>query len=438
MNTARIATKCTDYLDAAIADGQLRQDPYPVYSVLRRDDPLCWSEHWGCWVVSRHSDITMLFKDTQHFSNAGRVVHAIKNSYPEDDRKRLKPLIDHYSHGLINVDPPDHTRLRRLVQKAFTPRTLDRLRPRVAVIVRELLDRAASNKNFELIQDFAYLLPVTIIAELLGIPPKMHAQFKAWSQGIVAFMATPRPDVDVALSSQKALLELKEYFKEVFAECRRQPREDLISDLVNVHLGNESLTEEELLSTCVTMLIGGHETTTSLLASAMHLMVTTPELANRLRREPELMPSAVEEFLRYEPPFQRILRIVREPTELYGKTLVPGDTIMLLLGSANRDPEVFSGPDVFDPRRSPNRHLSFGHSVHFCLGAALARLEAPIALSMMVDRFPDASLADDSVTWQDGMIRCLAALPLNLNPGTTTGGTRGQKHRDVDLHHCNL
>jgi cytochrome P450 len=420
MNTPVNMTTCTGYLDTAIADGTIRQNPYPVYSVLRRDDPLCWSEQWGCWVVSRHNDITMLFKDTQHASNAGRVVHAIKNSYSEDDRKRLQPLIDHYSQGLINVDPPDHTRLRRLVQKAFTPRTLDRLRPRIDVIVQELLDNAASKKNIELIHDFAYLLPVTIIAELLGIPSKMHAQFKAWSQGIVAFMATPRPDVDVALSSQKALLELKEYFKEVFAECRKQPREDLISDLVNVHLGNESLTEEELLSTCVTMLIGGHETTTSLLASAMHLIVTKPQLADTLRREPDLMPSAVEEFLRYEPPFQRILRIVREPLELHGKMLEPGDTLMLLLGSANRDPEVFPEPDVFDPRRSPNRHLSFGHSVHFCLGAALARLETPIALSMMMDRFPEASLAVDSVTWQDGMIRCVAALPLNLNPAVTT------------------
>jgi len=409
------STTCTEYLDKSIAIGDIRQDPYPVYSVLRRDDPLCWSEHWGCWVVSRHSDITMLFKDTQHTSNAGRVVHAIKNSYPVEDRKRLQPLIDHYSHGLINVDPPDHTRLRRLVQKAFTPRTLERIQPRIDEIVRELLDQAASKTNFELIHDFAYLLPVTVIAELLGIPPEMHAQFKSWSQGIVAFMATPRPDVDIALSSQKALMELCDYFRQVFAERRKEPRADLISDLVNVHLGNDSLTEKELLSTCVTMLIGGHETTTTLLASAMHLIVTAPELASDLKRDSELMPSAVEEFLRYEPPFQRILRIVREPIELHGTTLQPGDIVMMLLGAANRDPDVFLDPDTFDPRRSPNRHLSFGHGAHFCLGAAMARIEAPIALNRILERFPDVSLAGDSVTWNDGMIRCLAALPLDLN-----------------------
>jgi cytochrome P450 len=301
-----------------------------------------------------------------------------------------------------------------LVHKAFTPRVIERLRAHIQEIVDQLLDRVAAVGRMEVVQDLAYLLPVTVIAELMGVPPEDRDRFKFWSGRIVEFMATPRPTPEVMLRSQNALLELREYFRRIFAERRQAPREDLISALVRVEEAGDKLTEEELLSTCVTILIGGHETTTNLIASGLLALLQHVDELEKLKANPDLIGPAVEEFLRYEGPFQRNRRIATRDISLDGQEIKKGDLVVQFLGAANRDPAQFSDPDRLDIERSPNKHVAFGYGVHFCLGAALARLEAPVAINTVLRRMPNLQLAADTFEWQNTVFRGLKALPVKF------------------------
>jgi len=403
-------------LDEAIATGCLASNPYPIYARIRRQAPVLWSERWNCWVLSRHGDVVAALKDVDHFSSVGRTVRALKANLSETERARVQPLIDHYSKGLIHSDPPDHRRMRRIVQGSFTPRTLEKLRPEVYKIVNELLDKAEPRGRLEAVNELTFQLPVRVIAELLGVSADMREQIKTWSVGVTEFMATPNPGIEVAERSQKALLELRDFFAGEFEQRRQHPGDDLISLLINAADEGDCLTEEELQSTCVTILIGGHETTTSLSASAILELARRPALRDTLRDQPDRMPLAVEEFLRLEPPFQRILRVVKKPTKAFGENFEAGQLVTLLLGSANRDETVFNNPDELDLDRGNRKHLAFGHGIHFCLGAGLARLEVPILLECLLKRFPNFTLNEGEPAWHDGMIRCLQKLPIRLEP----------------------
>jgi len=401
-------------VDNLLGSREFAQNPYPLYHQLRSSAPVCWTGLWGCWLVTRYDHVTAILQDQQRFSSMGRVTNVLKRELKPPFLAQAQPLIDHYSKGLINVDPPDHTRLRRLAQKAFLPRTLERLRPRVEQVANELLDQVESSGGMDVVRDFAYPLPITVIAELLGVPAAHRENLKHWSGAILEFQAVPRAVAEVILRSQKALLELRAYFREIFAERRRDPREDLITALVQAEEQGDRLTEEELLSTCVSILIGGHETTTSLLTSATWLLLTHPESLNKLRETPSLLPGAVEEFLRYESPFQRLTRVATQDVEIEGQAIRQGQTVMCLLGAANRDPKQFPDPDCFDIQRAPNKHLAFAHGIHFCLGAALARLEAPIALGVLFRRMPGLNLTPHPPEWSMGVLRALRALPVRF------------------------
>ena len=399
-------------LDDLLQTADFEQNPYPVYHALRERDPVYWSDLWGCWVLTRYDDVVSTMQDFKHFSSKGRFTHVIAQELPEPVLDKIAPLIRHYSTGLINVDPPDHTRLRGLVHKAFSPRVLERLRSHIQEIVDELLDAVQHRGEMEMIREFAYPFPVTVIAELLGVPVEDRDRLKGWSGRILEFMATPRPTAEVMLRSQEALLELREYFRSIYDQRRRAPREDLISNLVAVEEAGDKLTEEELLSTCVTILIGGHETTTNLISSGLYLLLRHPDALLKLKRDPSLIETAVEEFLRYEGPFQRNRRVVTEDLELRGKQIGKGRLVFQLVGAANRDPEQFPDPDRLDIERRPNRHVAFGYGVHFCLGAALSRIEAPVAINTVLRRMPDLKLATDFVTWNNAVFRGLEALPV--------------------------
>ena len=390
------------------------QNPYPLYEQLRAKAPIYWSEAWGCWLLTRYNDVVETLRDHRRFSSMGRLTSVMEQALPEPLLEQLQPLIRHYSTGLINVDPPDHTRLRVLVHKAFSPRVIERLRSHVQDIVNELLDRVEGARRMDVVQDLAYLLPVTVIAGMMGVPKEDRDKFKFWSGKIVEFMATPRPAPQVMLSSQAALLSLREYFRDIFANRRQEPQEDLISALVAVEEAGDKLTEEELLSTCVTILIGGHETTTNLIASGLLALLQHPAQLEKLKNKPDLIGPAVEEFLRYEGPFQRNRRIAAENVLLDGHQIKKGDLVVQFLGAANRDPAQFAHPDLLDIERSPNRHVAFGYGVHFCLGAALARLEAPIAINTTLHRWPNLRLAGDTLEWQNTVFRGLKALPVTF------------------------
>ena len=398
--------------DPLLTSHEFAQNPYPTYHLLRREAPIYWSDLWGCWILTRYRDIVSTLQNPRRFSSVGRLTAAME--LPQDVREQVRPLVRHYSQGLINVDPPDHTRLRQLVHKAFLPGTVGAMAGYVEGIVERLIEEVQPRGKMDIIRDFAYPLPVTVIARLMGVPPADHGKLKRWSGKIVEFMATPKPAPEVLMSSQDALLALQDYFRSTFRRRRVEPRDDLISALVAAEEAGERLTEEELISTCVTLLIGGHETTTYLISSGVLALIQHPEQLRKLRANPDGARMAVEEMLRYEGPFQRNRRLATEAVELDGHLIQKGQLLVQMLGAANRDPAVFPNPDSFDIERHPNRHVSFGHGPHFCVGAPLARLEAPIAINALLRRLPNLELATEELAWKNTVFRGLERLPVTF------------------------
>ena len=387
-------------------------NPYPVYHALREHGRAYYSSTWKCWVLSHYQDIAAVLLNPEAFSNRGRVTNVIQREFPEQFLEQIKPLLHHYSRGVINLDPPDHTRMRRLLQKTFLPRTLERLTVEIHRTARELLDEAAARGSVDLIADLAYPLPVTVIAELLGVPRDYREQLKRWSATIMEFQAVPLPTAESILRSQSGIVEMRTYLRGLLDERRAKPREDLISELLTLEVDGDRLAEDELLSTCLTLLVAGHETTTNLIGSALWLLLKHPEQQASLRATPPLMGSTIEEVLRFESPLHRVGRTALSDTEVAGVKVRKGETVFLLLASANRDPAQFTRADEFDIARSPNKHIAFGYGIHFCLGAALARLEAPIAINAFFERWPNARLRDDQLDWHSGVMRGLKRLPI--------------------------
>ncbi len=387
-------------------------DPYPIYSALREHARVYFSPTWKCWVLTHYQDVAAVLLDPETFSSRGRVTNVIQREFPEHFLEQIKPLLHHYSRGVINLDPPDHTRMRRLLQKTFLPRTLERLKATIRTTTHELLDAARARGHFDVVADLAYPLPVTVIAELLGVPREDRDKFKRWSAIIMEFQAVPLPTADAILRSQIGIVELRAYLADTARQRRAAPRDDLISELVSLEFDGDRLAEDELLSTCVTLLVAGHETTTNLIASATWLLLRHPAQLAALRANPAAMPAAIEEVLRFESPLHRVGRTALRDTVVGGQTIKKGETVFLLLAAANRDPAQFPRPDEFEIARTPNKHLAFGYGIHFCLGAALARLEAPIALHAIFDRFPHARLTAGTLPWHSGVMRGLKTLPL--------------------------
>jgi len=287
------------------------------------------------------------------------------------------------------------------------------MRPRVIEIVDELLDAIGDRETFDVIAEFAYPLPATVIAIMIGAPPEDRDRFKGWSDGILAFQGTGRTTPEVLARSQRDVLEMREFLRELMAKRRRDPQDDLLTRLVEAESAGDKLTEGELLATCVTLLTAGHETTTNLIGSGLLTLLRHPEQREQLREDPTLMPSAIEEMLRFESPLQRNPRKAGADFELHGNVIRKGDFVLQVLGAANRDPRQFPEPDRFDIARQPNRHVAFGMGIHFCLGAPLARLEAPIAIDAVLRRWPGLTLARDHVTWREhGLLRAQETLVL--------------------------
>jgi pimeloyl-[acyl-carrier protein] synthase len=400
-----------DELDELLLAPQFTEDPYPAYHKLRATDPVHWSEAWGCWVLTAYDDVVASLRDTQSFLNSGRFRPILEN-LPPQTRAEVQPLERHFEQGLLNVDPPDHTRMRALLNKAFTPRVVAAMGPAIAELVDAHLDLVQQQGHMDVIRDIAFPLPVIVLARMLGVPPEDREQFKRWSTEIVAFQSTARTTPEVITRAQDALLAMRGYLREVATRRRRQPEQDLISAMVAAEEQGDRLTEGELLSTGVTMLIAGHETTTSLIATGLLNLLRHPDQLRQLKEDPTLVGRAIEELLRYDSPLQRNRRVVGRDLEFGGKRLQRGQLVLQLLGAANRDPAQFPDPDRLDLRRTPNAHIAFGRGIHFCLGAPLARLEAPIAINTILRRMPGLRLDTDRVEWwrEHGMFRGLKSL----------------------------
>jgi cytochrome P450 len=367
-------------------------DPYAHYKRLRETDPVHFDETRGSWMLTRYSDVAAALHDDERLSAEQQPV----------------------ATSMLVSDPPDHTRLRSLVAKAFTPRTVSRLTPRIHEIAHGLLDDAAQRGEMDAIADFAYPLPLTVIAELLGVEPEKREFFREQSQKI-ALALGPITDAGVAIRATEGRNELLVYFSTLIEERRAQPREDLISALIQAEERGDFLNHGELLAMLLLLLVGGHETTVNLIGNGLLALLRHPEQLARLRQEDGSERLAVEEVLRYDSPVQYSGRVARTDFELGGKRVREGDGVRMILGAANRDPEVFTGPDRFDISRDPNPHLAFGAGIHFCLGAQLARLETQIALPAVVRRFPEMRIATEELRWRPAaVLRGLEALPVLL------------------------
>ena len=417
---------------------EIRANPYPFYEQLRSQDPIHWDEELGFWVLTRYADIDSLYTD-ERFSRAQGLMRNFER-LSESERQIVRPVYHSFSKTVFYADPPYHTHLRGLMNHAFTPRRVERLRLYIQTIVNELLDAARDKPEIDMIHDLAYPLPVMVIAELLGLPGSDRARFKTWSDDLFAILGTvrhkPRTLLDRAAQS---LGEMTDYVRDLSRKRRELPQDDLLTALLSFtdddRLGcphphgsssvtgepiqeqktAATLTEEELVANINILLSTGHETTTHLIGNGLLAFLQHPDQMQRLQAQPGLLAPAVEEMLRYDSPVQITYRSALEDAMLGGKLIHKGALVNTVLGSANRDPQRFSNPDWFDITRNEGRHLGFGVGIHFCIGAPLVRLEAEIVFETILRRFPKISLASETLEWQEHPIfRGLKALPAVL------------------------
>jgi cytochrome P450 len=392
-------------------------DPFPLYADLRERAPIHRND-LGFWVVARHADCLAVLRDRRASSDSlnvavERMPEGFRTPVAEDDPVAQAML---EMRPFLFRDPPDHTRLRGLVAKAFTPKVVESLRDRTQQVVDELLDAAVEEDRVDLLEAFAYPLPVRVICDLLGVPLEDQDRFKGWSNALARGL-----DPDFLLTAEvieersAAILQFSQYFFDLLAARRRSPGEDLLSRLVTVEDGGTVLSEAELLSTCILLLVAGHETTVNLISGGTLALLRHPDQLERFRSDPEVTRGAVEEMLRYVSPVQLTGRALTEPCEFGGVEFAAGDFAMLLLASANHDPEQFDDPERFDVTRTPNNHLGFGFGIHHCLGAPLARMETQVALTSLVRRAPGLALAADDVAYKSNVVlRGMESLPVAL------------------------
>ncbi len=386
----------SDSLAPLIGSPAFFDDPYPVYDAMRRDAPVYFCTQWDCWLLTRYRDAAEVLRDTEQYTNVGRIARFL-DTLGETDRAAARPLYEHFSAGIMHSDPPDHTRIRGLVNKAFTPRAVDQVRDRIQQTVDRLIDAVRSSGRMELIGDLAFPLPAIVFSEMFGLPAEQRDRFKAWSDRIVEFHGTGRADATVVRRSQEALLAARHWMNGLIEDRRQKPRDDVLTGLALAEEHGAGLSDTELMSTCITFLVGGHETTTNLIGNGMLALLSHPEQRALLEDDPDLIDNAVEEILRYDAPIQRAQRLAAKDLELEGHRIARGQLVEPVLGAANRDSEQFDDPNRFDITRprTRNAHLAFGTVIHFCAGAALARLEAKIAIPTLLRRLPNVRLDED-------------------------------------------
>ena len=356
-------------------------DPYDLYEKLRRKDPIHRMRLIDAWAISSYRDVDAILRDHARFSNQG---------LPTDTYVRIGPL------GMLALDPPDHTRLRALVSRAFTPKSVAALQPKVEQIADDLLHAIGGQTRFDLMNAFAFPLPVIVIAQMLGVHTEDLDRFKAWSN-LISLSIEPILDDENIKRARQARVELEAYFEEIIAQRRRKPQADLTSDLVAAEEAGDRLTHAELVTTLILLLVAGNETTRNLIGNGMLALLRNPDQFQRLRRQPDLLDQAIHEFLRYDPPVQMDRRIALEDVEIRNKRIRAGQPVISLIGAANRDPTVFSDPHTLDIGRKKTSHLSFGRGIHYCLGASLAVMEAKVAFAALLKRYASIQLSAEPV-----------------------------------------
>ncbi len=396
------------------SDAATRADPFALFRRLQDEDPIHWSPALRGWVITRYDDVRSVA--TNREMSPDRLTPFFR-SLPDPAQRGLADVIRYLNLWMVFRNPPEHTRLRALMGKAFTPRAVEALRPNVAALVGTLLDRIGDGGAVDAIDALAGPLPALVIMDMLGVPREAVSSMKEWSDDMVVFVGSARGAADKYARAERGAHEMAGYFRAIIAERRAVPRDDMISALIAARDEGNALSEDELVASCMLLLFAGHETTTNLIGNAIVALIRHPDQQARLRAEPALIDSAVEEFLRFDGPSHGLARVVAVDHEFGGKRLKQGERVFAMLNAANRDPRRFPDPDRLDLGRTPNRHLTFGVGPHFCLGAPLARIEGRLCLEALLRRFGRIDFAEDParLDWLDSLImRGVRALPVRL------------------------
>jgi cytochrome P450 len=401
-----------------LSDPATNADPFPAFARLRAEEPAHYSPRMKAWIVTRYDDVKKIALNNAGIS-ADRLTPFFKAN-AEFQRNTMSDLMRYMIHWMVFRDPPDHTRLRRLFTKAFTPTAVANLRPNIADIVNHLIDgmlaKARRGERVDYISDFAYPLPATVIMDLLGVPRADLDRVKVWSDDIALFIGTAQAAENKYARAEKGATLMSAYFRGLVEQRMKAPTGDMISQLITARDEKDLLSTDEIIGTCILLLFAGHETTTNLIGNGFYYSMKFRDQWERLVGVRNLSARAVEEWLRYDGPSGALARVVAQDVELGGKTLKAGQRVFAFVNSANRDPGQFADAETFDVMRKDNPHLTFGHGIHFCLGAPLARLETQLAIDALTERLPHIALDTDRVEWSDSLIlRGIKSLPVKLN-----------------------
>lgn len=392
-----------------LLDPEVLANPYPLFHRLRSEDPVHWDPFLHTWVVTRYADVL----EVLHTFSAERT-HT-----PEKLKAmglaEMGPIAQLMVQQMLFMDPPTHTRLRSLASQAFSPARVEVLRKHIRQIVSDLLDAVLDRGKLDVIADLGESLPCTVTAEMLGVPMSDQHQLKKWSTNFAEMLGNFQHNPEHAPRMLRTVNEVTSYFRDTIREQRERPREGLVHSLMVAEVDGDRLTDAEVVATSIVTMVGGLETTTNLIGNGVLTLLRHPESLEQLRKDPSLIPSAVEEMLRYESPSQHTGRLAPADVELGGKMIRKGQAVMAVMAAANRDPERFPDPDRFDIARKDNRHLAFGYAAHFCFGAALARVEGQEAFEAIVKRLPNLELEPGPLVWRNNLgLRGLTSLPVRF------------------------
>jgi len=413
-NTATAAAESSNTLSLYhLLDPDVLANPYPLFHRLRNEDPVHWDPFLHAWVVTRYQDVVTVL----HRYSAQRT--PTPEQLSEMGLSSLNPIAQLMVKQMLFMDAPAHTRLRSLAAYAFGPQRVRVLREHISDITNRLLDKVQNQGGMDVIADLAEPLPCIVTAEMLGVPVEDYQQLKAWSQDFAEMLGNFQHNPDRVPKILKSVGEMTAYFRSAMEQQRMQPRDGLVRSLMTAEVNGDRLSEEEVIANCIVTMVGGQETTTNLIGNGVLSLLRNPQELEKLRSDPSLIPSAVEELLRYESPSQHTARLAPEDTVLGGKRILKRQAVIAVMAAGNRDPERFPDPDRLDITRSDNRHLAFGWAAHFCFGAALARIEGQIAFEMMLHRLADWTLPPEPLVWRTNLgLRGLTRLPISFTAAT--------------------
>lgn len=396
------------------------QDPYPVYAYLREHDPVHWNPMFNCFMLSKYEDVHMVFSDHRRFSSDiwSNVPERVGFTGEDEKSQYLKQIVPFLAYNLQGMDPPGHTRQRTLMMKTFTPRMLESFRPTVQKLVNELIDQRAAEGKMDVVADLAYPLPSNVILDLLGIPRSGRPYIKASADAINEFVATLLFSNGENWEKLASIFnDVSTYLKSLMAERRQHPGEDLLTKMVQAEENGDMLSEDEIVIATNFLLFAGHETTANLIAVGLSYLLQNPEQMQQLQADPSKTPAAVEELLRYVSPVHMLSRTTLQDVTIRGVDIPKESGVYLMVGAANRDPEKFPEPEKLDINRPPGRSLGFGYGIHYCIGAALARIESQVAFDTIVKRLPDLKMAVETPEYRPNyFLRGLLSLPVEFSP----------------------